>query len=114
MNFYYFCVYLSFAVVVSFRPFPPFPLPLCFTDSSDSCIWIVCQKPWNFQPYRCCRLLLFYSGTHCYLAIVVVVFALCLNKTKLVYPFLLSNISGYSRVSAAMTMTKMAKDASWQ
>lgn len=31
----------------------------------------------------------------------------CLNKTKLVYPFLLSNISGWSRVFAAMALPKL-------
>lgn len=74
----------------------------------------------------CCRLLPFYSGTHCFFGHACCCscfcsyccsccccwcICCCLNKTKLVYPFLLSNISGYSRVFAAMAI---AKDASWQ
>jgi len=97
MNLYYFCVYLSFAVAGTpyseispiFLHFFPGKRGFLFLASSAAVLFwhsLLSLDVFLVFPYfsRCCLLL---------------------HTTKLVYPFLLSNISGFSRVFSGCTGT---------
>jgi len=97
MNLYYLCVYLSFAVAgtpyseispIFLHFFPDWRGFLFLASSAAVLFWhsLLSLDVFLVFPYfsRCCLLL---------------------HTTKLVYPFLLSNISGFSRVFSGCTGT---------
>lgn len=84
MNFYYFCVYLSFVVVSRFTRF--------------SLTFFLCNSGFLFLASSA-AVLFWHSLLSLVVFLVFPYFPRCcllLHTTKLVYPFLLSNISGFS------------------